>query len=144
MEAGPWGGRISNAPPTDSEDLNESTKPSESTIQKWVDSSEASPFSQHPPDSLLCSVQNLLVQDNAHHAKGNVQALLSQRDRPDNPPGSTEATSENREHHARWSFGPEQAWLQAPIASRPSVGRELLDRATLSMGNTSNASPSYC
>ncbi len=92
-----------------------------STIQKWVDSSEASPFSQHPPNSQLCSIQNLLVQDNAHHAKGNVQALLSQRDCSDNPPGSTEVTSENREHHTHWSVGPEQAWLQAPIASRPSV-----------------------
>ena len=108
-----------------------------------MDSSEASPFSQHPPDSLLCSIQNLLVQENAHHAKGNVQALLSQRDCSDNPPGSTEVTSENREHHAHWSVGPEQAWLQAPIASRPSVGRELLDRATRSMGNTINMSPHY-
>ncbi len=143
VESGPWGGR-SIAQQTGNQDLN--AKPSEtqeSTIQKWVDSSEALPFSQHPPNLLLCSVQNLLVQDNTHHAKGNVQALLSQRDCSDNPPGSTEATSENREHHARWSVGPEKAWLQAPIASRPSVGRELLDRATLSMGNTSNASPHY-
>ncbi len=32
-----------------------------------------------------------------------------------------------------WSVGPEHDWLQAPIVSRPSVGRELLGRATLSM-----------
>ena len=136
VETGPWGRRTSGAPEMVKPNSNTPSGPAdtlESTLQAWVETSEISPFSQHPPHSLLHSVQNLLVQDNAHHAKGNVQARLhvgSNNTRLP-PPHSQDLLTASLAQG--WSVGPEHDWLQAPIVSRLSVGRDLLDRAALEM-----------
>ena len=104
------------------------------TLLDWVESSAQSPFSAHPPDSVLDSVQAVLADDNAHHAKANLQTRLSEYQSTDCPVSRTDAT-ESGHVPREWSVGPSPAWLQAPIVSRPSVGRDLLDQAASSIRN---------
>jgi hypothetical protein len=46
------------------------------TLLDWVASSEASPFTVHPPDSLISSIHAELLQDNVHHAREHAQARV--------------------------------------------------------------------
>ena len=101
------------------------------TLLDWVASSEASPFTVHPPDSMTNLVQNVLMQDNAHHACEHIQARLGD-------PTATQPVSQGGVKvpavvDRRWSVGPAQEWLQAPIAARPSVGHDLLTQVTSSI-----------
>ena len=136
VETGQWGGRVVGAPETTSPSPDVRPGPtaaSAATLQDWVGSSEAFPFSVHPPDPLLHSVQSILLQDNARHAREHVQTRLSERPTSAHlvPPRNDVSAGRGGVH--RWSVGPAHAWLQAPIASRPSTGCDLLDRAALSI-----------
>jgi hypothetical protein len=96
---------------------------------------KTSPFLQHSPNSLLRSVQTLLAGPRTicnimHRAKGKLQALLSDLSNSTRrePPRNQEMASRFVEQG--WGVGPGHDWLQGPLVSRPSVGRDLLDRAT--------------
>ena len=80
------------------------------TLLDWVASSEASPFTVHPPDSLIDSVQIVLLQDNTHHALEHVQARRN--DLTTAQPGSRGDAKERGDEDRGWSVGPSQAWLQ--------------------------------
>ena len=136
VETGQWGGRVLGAPeaPNSTSNMLLGPKaPSAATLQDWVASSEASPFSVHPPDSLLNSVQSALMQDNARHAREHVQTRLGERSINTLHVNPRNDAMADRGGEQGWSIGPAHAWLQAPIVSRPSIGRDLLDRATLSI-----------
>jgi hypothetical protein len=77
VETGQWGGRVPDVPDV-SPTLITGPEPGATltTLLDWVASSEASPFTVHPPDSLISSVQTALLQDNAHHAREHIQARL--------------------------------------------------------------------
>ena len=87
----------------------------------------------HPPSSFH-SVQTLLLQDNARHAREHAQARLDERPTNAIPVSRSDAkanTGEDRE----CSVGPTHAWLHSPIVARSSVGHDLLDQATSSIRN---------
>ena len=134
VETGQWGGRVMEAPATVNPTSRASPEPGASlamTLLDWVASSEASPFTVHPPDSLISSIHAELLQDNVHHAREHAQA------RVDDPCTAQPAVRSDAKVPAGvehgWSVGPTQAWLQAPIATRTSVGHDLLSQATSSI-----------
>ena len=143
VRVGQWGGRLGETVENDNHNSNALSEPEVTSValttQEWIEKSERLPFSQHAPNSLLHSVQDILSGDNMRHAQENAHELL--KDHPINTcldPPREGVVTENIEQ--TWSVGPECDWLQAPIISRPSVGRELLDRATrsISSGNGEN------
>ncbi len=62
---------VSEAPSSTSSTSPETGVTMATTLLDWVASSEASPFTVHPPDSMTNLVQTVLMQDNAHHARYN-------------------------------------------------------------------------
>ena len=110
VETGQWGGRAIDVPDVTSPTSctrPEPRIPSATSLLDWVASSEASPFTVYPPDSLTNSVQTVLLQDNAHHAREHVQARLDD-------PTTTQSVSRSdvKVHTGEgrgWSVGPTQA-----------------------------------
>ena len=100
VETGQWGGRVSHTPGALAEDSepgpisNGPPEPAErpTSLQNWLNESEASPFSVRPPDSVLQSVQAILKQDNAGLAQEHVQArMLAHSGETISPPLRVEA-----------------------------------------------------
>ena len=134
VETGQWGGRVTDVPVATSPTSNTRPEPrvtTAATLLDWVASSEASPFTMHPPDLLINSIQTVLLQDNAHHAREHAQARRN--DLTTAQPVSRGDAKERGDEDRGWSIGPSQAWLQSPIATRPSVGHDLLSQATLAI-----------
>ena len=100
VETGQWGGRVSHTLGALAEDseprpishgpLQPAERPT--SLQNWLNESEASPFSVRPPDSVLQSVQAILKQDNAGLAQEHVQArMLAHSGETISPPLRVEA-----------------------------------------------------
>ena len=121
-----WGGRV---PLGDISPVAQSVPgASAPSWQEWVGQSEANPFSQHPPPSLVSAVQNILTRDNLSYAKEH--ALSTDDSAPvlsSVPAAATPAAA------LVWGIGPSRAWIDAPIVSRPAVGHSLLCQAAVSI-----------
>ena len=111
--------------------------------QEWVGQSEANPFSQHPPPSLVSAVQNILVLDNLSYAK---EHALSTDDSAESAPVlSSVPAAVTPAATLVWGIGPPRSWIDAPIVSRPTVGHSLLRRAAASIhaGSASTLNAPY-
>ena len=136
-----WGGRVPDAPAVQPEarivtvNLDAARRPgqTEHTLQAWMDISAASPFSAHPPESVLQSVLASLEQDNACLAQEHAREYLTAHSETPHHPTPPSAKTADVLAERSWSIGPSHEWRQAPIISRPSVGKDLVNRASESM-----------
>ena len=109
-----WGGRV---PSGDISPVGRSV-PAVSTPswQEWVGQSEANPFSQHPPPSLVLAVQNILMQDNLSYANLNEHALTTDDSAPvlsSVPAAATPAAT------LVWGIGPPRSWIVLQLSRVP-------------------------
>jgi hypothetical protein len=145
-----WGGRL---PPENAGSITALEQTSvtrlQLLLQEWLDSSESSPFSQHPPDSLTSAVQDILLRENAQHA---TEHILHHSDSAfvQSLPNFTVGihsipTTLESDKASEWSIGPPAEWLTAPLASRPKLGQTLLSHAMSSIreGTTTTLQTPY-
>ena len=150
VNPGQWGGRL---PPENAGPITPLEQTSVTSLQpllqEWLDSSESSPFSQHPPDSLMSAVQDILLCDNAQHA---TEHILHHSDSAfaQSLPKSTVGihsipTTLESDKASEWSIGPPAEWLTAPLVSRPKLGQTLLSHAMSSIreGTTTTLQTPY-
>ncbi len=80
VNPGQWGGRL---PPENAGPITPLEQTSVTSVQpllqEWLDSSESSPFSQHPPDSLMSAVQDILLCETAtmHNTLPNISYITA-------------------------------------------------------------------
>ncbi len=147
---GQWGGRLplENVGPITPLEQTLVTR-LQPLLQVWLDSSESSLFSQHPPDSLMSAVQDILLCENAQHA---TEHILHHSDSAfvQSLPKSTVGihsipTTLELDKASEWSIGPPAEWLTAPLVSRPKLGQTLLSHAMSSIreGTTTTLQTPY-
>ncbi len=130
VDTGQWGGRVSGAPSAiipASETMQDSAVTSTlATLQDWVANSETSPFSAHPPNSVLCSVQAIsahppnsvlcsvqATEDNVQLARENITARLKECS-SNACPAPQSNVAESVKITREWSVGPSHSWRKRP------------------------------
>jgi hypothetical protein len=133
VDPGQWGVRLplenaGSIPPIE----QTSVKRLQPLLQEWLDSSESSPFYQHPPDSLTSAVQDIRLRENVtqHILHHRYSAFV--KSFPKSTVGIHSIPTILESDKAS-SIGPPAKWLTPPLASRPNLGQILLSHAVSSI-----------